>query len=192
MDEGVHSEYPRSQDWTIDRGHSRIGFMARHLMVSEIRGRFRRFEGVIHFGARPEQSSVEVTVRSDSIDSCHPRRDAHLRSADFLDADRFPTFTFRSRELTPSPGASGRLAGELTLRGVTRVVVLEVTYHGLVDDPWASRRLGFSATGEIDRRDFGMIWNDSIPGGGVMVSNLVRLEIAVEAASPGAEIGPVD
>src|SRR5215471_3172383 len=130
LSHGVRVEYPRSEIWPIDLGHSRVGFMARHLMVSEIRGHFRRFEGAIHFGEQPEQSFVEVTVHAASVDSCHARRDAHLRSPDFLDAERFPTFTFRSNEFSPAVDGRGQLGGHLTIRGITRPIVLNVVYHG--------------------------------------------------------------
>jgi polyisoprenoid-binding protein YceI len=185
---GVRFQFPASAEWTIDPGHSTVQFEATHLMVSNIRGLFRKFAGSIRFGARPEDSLVELIVQAASLDSCDHRRDEHLRSADFLDVEHHPTLSFRSTSFDPGDGERGRLSGELTIRGISRPLTFDMTYHGLVDDPWDSQRLGFSARGQIDRRDFAVSWNDDIPGGGIVVGNTVRIEIEIEAASPGAEL----
>jgi polyisoprenoid-binding protein YceI len=185
---GVKSEFPASATWAIDPGHSIVQFEATHLMVSNVRGRFRAIGGAIRFGERPEDSSVELVVEAASLDTCESRRDAHLQSADFLDVQNHPTLSFRSSSFDPGDGRHCRLSGELTIRGITRPVGFDVTYQGLVDDPWGSQRLGFSARTEIDRRDFAVSWNERMPGGGLIVGDTVRIEIEIEAASPGAQL----
>lgn len=174
-------QLPAPGVWQIDRAHSGIEFVVRHLMVSKVRGRFADFAGTIHVAEAPEQSSVEVTIQAASIDTREPDRDAHLRSPDFFDAERFPVLTFRSTSLEPAGGERFRLHGDLTIRDVTRPVVLDAEFEGVGADPWGGVRAGFSATTEIDREDYGLTWNAALETGGVVVGKKVRIEIEVEA-----------
>lgn len=154
--------------WTIDAVHSDVGFAVRHLMVARTRGHFTRFEGEIVTAADPLDSRVTATIDLDSIDTASDQRDAHLRSADFFEVTKYPTMTYRSTGLRRA-GAAYVLDGELTLKGVTRPVPLALEVHGFVpdpflDDPYSGARAGFTATGEIDRTDFGVSYNGPIPG----------------------------
>ncbi|HEY7281460.1 MAG TPA: YceI family protein [Actinomycetota bacterium] len=179
MVDGV--EIPAPGVWEVDPAHSRLGFVARHLMVTKVRGSFDVFDGRIAVGERPEDSSVAVRVDTASITTGSADRDTHLKSADFLDVERFPTMTFRSTKVERNGDAGLRLEGELTVRDVTRPVTLDAEFDGLTDDPWGGKRVAFTATTEIDREDWGMTWNVALEKGGVLVSKKVQIEIDVQA-----------
>ena len=166
--------------WTIDPSHTNVDFIVRHLMVSKVRGRFHDVTGAITIGADPANSSVNATIGVKSIDTGNTDRDNHLRTNDFFSADTFPTITFVSTKLSSS-GDDYKLAGNLTLRGVTKPVVLELEFNGASSDPWGGIRAGFSARGEINRRDFGVEWNAPLEGGGVVVGDKIKLELEIEA-----------
>jgi polyisoprenoid-binding protein YceI len=174
-------EIPATGTWEVDPAHSRLGFVARHLMVTKVRGSFDVFDGRIVVGERPEDSIVEVRVDTASITTGSPDRDAHLRSADFLDVERFPTMSFRSTKVERSGDSGLRLEGELTVRDVTRPVTLDAEFDGLTGDPWGGMRVAFTATTEIEREDWGMTWNVALEKGGVLVSKKVQIEIDVQA-----------
>ena len=166
----------------FDPVHSSIGFWVRHLMVSKVHGRFVQWSGALDFDEQdPTASRVSVSIDAASIDTKEPQRDAHLRSADFLDAEHFPQITFRSSAVTRQPGGDLRVTGELTIRGVTRPVRLEVEYAGRVKDPWGGERLGFSGRTAIDRSDFGLTWNQLLEAGGVAVADKIEISIEIEA-----------
>ena len=167
--------------WEIDPVHTNVEFVARHLL-SKVRGRFASFSGNVLIAEDPEQSSVEVTIDAASVETGSPERNAHLRNADFLDVERFPSLSFRSTKLRSGDGP-GRylLDGDLTIRDVTRPVTLDVEYHGWSDDPWGSQRAGFSATTAIERADYGASWNAVVETGGLVVGKTVRIELEVEA-----------
>jgi polyisoprenoid-binding protein YceI len=154
------------------------------MMFTTVRGRFTDVSGRITLDpARPDASTVEVDIQAGSIDTGVDQRDAHLRSQDFLDSEAHPLISFRSRRVRGrplDPGAKFQLSGELTIRGVTREVTLDVRYDGKGRDPWGANRMGFTATGSIDRRDFGLTWNQVLEAGGVLVSNEVKIEIEVQ------------
>jgi polyisoprenoid-binding protein YceI len=157
--------------WAIDPVHSEVGFAIRHVMVSKVRGRFGSFQGQIVTGADPLDSSVTATVDLTSIDTNNKQRDEHIRSADFFEAEKYPAMTYRSAGVRRD-GSGYVLDGELTLKGVTRAVALRLEIGGFGPDPFAAdpakgARAGFTATGEIDRTDFGVSYNGPIPGGGV-------------------------
>jgi polyisoprenoid-binding protein YceI len=174
--------------WTIDRDHSTIGFAVRHMVVSKVRGRFTRWDGTLVVDeAAPERSRVEVTIAAESIDTGAPDRDAHLRSTDFLETEIFPTIRFVSRRIDVLGEGRFRLVGDLTLREVTREVVLEAEDHGRARDPWGGERRGFSAKATLDRRDFGLQWNQLLETGGVLVGEKVEVEIEVEAVRQAAQ-----
>ncbi|HUF85334.1 MAG TPA: YceI family protein [Acidimicrobiia bacterium] len=166
--------------WEIDASHSNVEFVARHLL-SKVRGRFAGFEGAITIGDDPSGSSVEATIDAASVDTGNPDRDAHLRSPDFLDVEQFPQLSFRSTAVTEDGEDRYRVDGDLTVRGVTRPVTLELEYLGWSDDPWGGKRAGFSAITEIDRHDFGATWNLAVETGGVVVGRKVRIELEIEA-----------
>jgi polyisoprenoid-binding protein YceI len=180
-DQSTELSLPQAGIWKIDPSHSTVGFTARHLMVSKVRGSFSRYSGAIQVGPTPEESSVEATIDATSIETRDPQRDAHLRSADFLDVENHPTLHFRSTRIVQTGPSNGKATGELTIRGVTRPVELDVELLGVVADPWGGRRMGLVATGEIDRGQFGLTWNMALEAGGVVVGKRIQLEIEAEA-----------
>lgn len=169
-------------DYTIDAAHSRIGFGARHAMVTKVRGSFDEFEGVLHIdGESPARSWARVTIQAKSIDTRNAQRDDHLRSNDFLDMNNYPEITFASTGVVPVGDDKFRVMGDLTVRGVTRPVTLDVEYTGTATDPFGNVRVGFEGSGQLNRKDFGVNWNALLEGGGVMVSDKVTLEFEVSA-----------
>ena len=174
-------EVPPAGTYDVDPGHSHVGFTVKHLMVAKTRGRFGDFQASIVVGDDPADSSVEVEVRTASVDTRDEQRDGHLRSADFFDVEQFPTMTYRSTRVTPAADGHWTVDGELTVKGVTHPVALEVTFEGGVGDPWGNARAVFSATATIDREAFGLTWNQALEGGGVLVGKKVAIEIEAEA-----------
>jgi polyisoprenoid-binding protein YceI len=163
--------------WKLDPTHSNIEFSARHLMLTTVRGRFADVEGTVAVnGATPDTAAVEATMKVASIDTRTEQRDQHLRSADFFDVENYPAITFKSTTIS---GSRERftLTGNLTIRGTTKPVTLDVTYEGTGKDPWGGERMGFSADGKIDRREFGLTWNQALEAGGVVVSNEIKIHI---------------
>jgi polyisoprenoid-binding protein YceI len=170
-----------SQTYTLDPAHSEVTFQVRHL-ITRVSGRFSSFAGTIQFDeAAPAQSSVSVTVQTSSIDTNQADRDAHLRSDDFFSAERFPTMTFVSRSITAS-GGHFAVAGDLTIRDITRPVVFPVTYLGKARDPWGNEKLAFESELTINRKDFGLTWNAALETGGVLVGEDVRISLNLQAA----------
>ncbi len=173
---------PLTSSWPIDPAHTDVGFAVKHLMISTVRGRFGAVRGTIRLDeADLAGSSVEVEIDAASIDTRQEQRDAHLRSADFFDVDRFPVITFRSRAVEASGEGRFTVAGELTMHGVTREVVLEATDEGRGVDPWGNQKAAFTAETRIDRRDFGLGWNQALEAGGVLVANEIRITLDVQA-----------
>ena len=167
--------------WQIDPKHSTAEFAVRHMMVTTVKGHISGVDGVITLDEEAlTRSSVEASLNAASIDTREPSRDAHLRSPDFLDAEKFPRITFRSTRIEGSVDR-GRIVGDLTVRGVTREVVLDAVFVGRQRDPWGGERAGFSAQTVIDRRDFGLTWNQALEAGAVMVANDVRISIVLVA-----------
>jgi polyisoprenoid-binding protein YceI len=172
---------PSTGTFVLDKSHTEVGFIARHLMVSKVRGRFTDFEGTIVVADDPSESSVEVIIQAASINTNDENRDKHVRTNDFLSVDEFPALTFRSTKVELSSGGDWKVNGDLTVRGVTRPIVLDVQFEGVIQDPWGNQRLGFTASGEIDRNDFGVSFNAVLETGGFVVSPKVKLEIEAEA-----------
>lgn len=166
--------------WTVDPVHSEVGFVVRHLMVSKVRGGFTSFEGTISTAADPLQSTVVASVDLASITTNNEQRDAHLRSADFLNTEGDPKMTFRSTALRPA-GSGLVCEGDLTIRGITHPISLDVEVNGIGPDPYGGTRLGVSATGQINRADYGVNWNAALEGGGVVVSDKVQLVLEIQA-----------
>lgn len=173
------SELPTAGVWTIDPGHAEVGFVGRHFGLTKIRGRFTGVDGTIVVADDIARSTVEVDIDMASVDSGDATRDAHLRSADLFDVDHHPTATFRSTRVA-TDGGRGTVAGDLTIKGVSRPVVLDVEFLGGVHDPWGGERAVFSASATIDREDWGLTWNVVLEAGGLLVSKQIRLEIEVE------------
>ena len=174
------AELPAPGRWEIDPGHTEVAFIGRHFMLTKVRGRFTGVTGAIVVAEEPGESTVEVTIDMASVDSGSQARDDHLRSADFFDAGRHPTAAFSGR-VADWQGTGGWLAGQLTIRGVTRPVTLELEYLGHVADPWGGQRAIFTAEGTLNREDWGLTWNMPIDGGGLLVSKDIRIEVEAEA-----------
>jgi polyisoprenoid-binding protein YceI len=174
-------EVPTPGTFAFDPAHTVVGATARHLMVSKVRGKFTDVTGVITIAEDPLDSSVEVSIKAASIDTGVADRDNHLRSPDFLDVETYPELTFRSTRVVKHSGNDLVLAGDLTIRGVTKEVELEVEYAGVVTSPWGQQVIGFSAHTELDRENFGMTWNAALETGGVVVGKKLKIEIEVEA-----------
>jgi polyisoprenoid-binding protein YceI len=167
--------------WEVDPSHSTVQFVSRHLMVAKVRGGFDDFSGSIEVAEKLEDSSVRASIVAASIDTGDTKRDEHLRSPDFLDVDNFPAIEFRSTEVRSVNGDRWQLGGELSIRGITRPVTLDVDFNGTIVDPWGKQRLVFSAVTTVNREDFGLTWNQALESGGVLVGKDVRLELEVEA-----------
>ncbi|MBA2317071.1 MAG: YceI family protein [Euzebyales bacterium] len=172
---------PAPGTYTIDPSHSNVEAMARHLMLSKVRGHFAQFSGRIVVADDIAASSVEVSIAAASIDTRDANRDEHLRSADFLDVDAHPELTFRSTGVEPAGSDRWTLHGDLTIRGVARPVALDLEFLGDATDPWGNARALFSATTEIDREDFRITWNQALETGGVLVSKKLRIELEIQA-----------
>ncbi|MGN9775029.1 YceI family protein [Micromonospora sp. H33] len=172
---------PAAGTYALDVAHKRVGFVARHMMVSKVRGEFTDATATITVAEDPMQSSVTATIQAASIDTAQADRDAHLRSAEFLDVEQFPTLEFRSTGVKSRDGNEFVLSGELTIRGVTRPVDLEVEFEGVGRSPFGQDIFGFSASTEIDREDFGLTWNVALETGGVLVGKKIKIEIEGEA-----------
>ena len=178
--------------WTIDPSHTTVQISARHMMVTTVRGRFSGTTGEIEYDAAdPLRSRVRVTVPAASVDTGDEKRDAHLRSPDFLDAERYPTITFESRDIRRD-GDRFKVTGDLTIRGTTKPVTVDVAVSDVVADPWGGKRVAFEVTGKFDRRDWGLVWNMPIANGGLLVSNELGVEIDIQAVAaedaPRAEV----
>lgn len=172
---------PTTGTYLLDAAHKRVGFVARHMMVSKVRGEFADAAATITIGDDPMRSSVTATIQAASINTAQADRDAHLRSPEFLDVEQFPTLEFRSTGVKSRDGNEFVLSGELTIKGVTRPVDLEVEFEGVGRSPFGQDIFGFSASTEIDREDFGLTWNVALETGGVLVGRKVKIEIEGEA-----------
>ncbi|MGH9065635.1 MAG: YceI family protein [Acidimicrobiales bacterium] len=167
--------------WKLDPVHTSVEFTARHMMVSKVKGRFKTFSGTITVAEDPLASSVTASIDPASVDTHEEKRDAHLRSPDFFDVEKFPTIEFESTSVRPGSGGHV-LTGDLTIHGVTRTVELDLEHNGTGPDPYGGTRTGFTATTEINRKDFGLVWNAAIEGtGGVVVGDKVGITLEVEA-----------
>lgn len=166
-----------SGTWTVDASHSTVGFTARHLMVTKVRGTFNEYTSSVVVAEPIENSKVDVTVQIASVDTKDEGRDTHLRSGDFFDAETHPTMSFTS---TSFDGKN--LAGDLTIKGVTKPVVFDVDFEGVVTDPWGNQKAGFEAETEINRKDWGLDWNAALEAGGVLVSEKIKINLDLQLA----------
>ena len=174
-------QIPAAGTYDLDAAHKRVGFVARHLMVSKVRGQFSEASAVITIAEDPLQSSVTASIVAASIETGQVDRDNHLRSGDFFESEKYPTLEFRSTGIKSHSGAEFVLDGELTIKGVTKPVELVVEFEGAATSPYGQQVFGFSATTEIDREDWGLTWNMALESGGVMVSKKIKIEIEGEA-----------
>lgn len=178
----VATAAPATTTWTIDPSHTEIGFAVRHMMISTVRGSFQGVNGTIVFDeADPTRSHAEVTIDVATVNTRDAKRDAHLRSADFFDAAKYPAITFRTTRIEPAGQNRFTATGDLTIRGTTRPIVLAVEIHGRNRTPWGTEVLGLTAETTINRKDFGLNWNAALETGGVVVSDEVKLIAEVEA-----------
>jgi polyisoprenoid-binding protein YceI len=161
--------------WNVDASHSEVGFIARHLMVSKVRGQFNDFAAVVTVAQPFELSTVEATVQMASVDTNSTDRDTHVKSADFFDVENNPAMTFKSTKVSDNT-----LEGVLTIKGVSKPVSFDLEFGGVSADPWGGTRAGFEATTEINRKDFGLSWNVAIEGGGVLVGEKVKITLDVQ------------
>ena len=177
-----------STPWKIDTTHSSVGFAVRHMMFAKVRGRFTGFTGSVHLDPNDlRRSKITAEIDAASIDTGVADRDAHLRSPDFFDAASFPTLRFVSTRIERIEGERYRLHGELTIRDVTRPIAIDVEYAGHAKDPWGNERAAFSASASLDRREFGLKWNQALEAGGVLVGERVEIELEIQAVQQAAQ-----
>ena len=168
--------------WQIDPSHSTLGFKARHAMVAKVRGDFSDFSGSLTLdGANPAASSAQIAIVANSLDTKNADRDVHLKSADFLDVEQFPTITFVSTSAKQVSDDEFEVSGDLTIHGVTKPVTVKMELNGVTTDPWGGTSIGFEGKAEVSRKEFGMVWNVALEAGGVLVGDKIALELDVEA-----------
>ena len=184
---GVASLPARADTWTADTAHSTVGFSVRHMMVSNVKGAFGKFTASVDGNpADPSSAKISAAIEVASVDTRDPKRDEHLRSADFFDAAKLPQMTFTSTKVEKTSATAAKVTGDLTLRGVTKPVVLVVEYTAPVKNPWGKTVVGASATGKINRKDFGVNWSKSLDGGGVLVGDEVTIQLDLELVKKDA------
>jgi polyisoprenoid-binding protein YceI len=167
--------------WKIDSAHSEIDFAVRHMMISNARGRFEKFSGAVEFDEQePTRSSVEVQIEAASINTREPQRDAHLKSPDFLNVEKYPTLSFKSKRIEIVDSTHGRIIGDFTIRDVTREVVLDVEYSGQALSPMGTTSAGFTASTKFNRKDWGLTWNVALETGGLLVGDEIKVDISLE------------
>lgn len=174
-------EVPAPGVFVLDKAHTQIGFVARHLMVTKVRGRFADFTGTITFAEDLTDSDVDVAVQMASLSTNDEGRDTHLRSSDFFEIDKYPDMRFVKTALRETGRGRWALIGDLTIKDVTHPIELDVTYEGAAVDPWGAERVGFTASGEVNREDWGLTWNVALDNGGMLVSRNIKIELEVEA-----------
>lgn len=171
----------RAETYDIDASHSQVGFRVKHL-VGKVPGRFTKFSGTIDFTpGKPETWKVDATIDPASINTDNEKRDGHLKAPDFFDVAKYPDMSFKSTKVTDVKGETAKLHGDLTMHGVTKPVVLVLELGGTTKDPWGNQKAGFSATGKVNRKEFGIVWNKTLDAGGLMLGEDVEVSIDVEA-----------
>jgi len=175
-------EVPATGTWTVDTAHSAVEFVARHLMVTKVRGRFADYGATITIADDPAASSVDVTIQVGSVSTGDEGRDGHLGGPDFFDTANYPTMTFRSTKVTPVGSDTWKVDGDLTVKDVTKPVVLDVEFGGVATDPWGNQKAFFSASTEVDREEWGLTWNQPLAGGGVLIGKKAKIELEIQAS----------
>jgi len=172
----------RAEKWELDVAHSSVGFSVRHMVVTKTHGKFNDFTGYIDFdGKNVEKGSVEITAQIASIDTDNKKRDDHLRSPEFFDAEKFPTMTFKSKKVIKGSGSEFKLEGDLTIKDVTKEVTFDCEFNGVINDPMGNTRAGFSAVAKINRQDFNVKWSKKLDAGGLVVGDEVKINLEIEA-----------
>jgi len=167
--------------WTIDPAHSEVNFTVRHMMISNVRGRFEKFTGTVDFDENnPANTTVDVVIEAASLSTREPQRDGHLRSPDFLDADKFPYLTFKSKRVNVIDSQNAELVGDLTIRDITREVILDVEYSGMSQSPWGTTNAGFTASTRISRKNWNLNWNVALETGGWLVGDEIKIDLELE------------
>jgi polyisoprenoid-binding protein YceI len=167
--------------WGFDLAHTEISFKVRHMMITNVKGFFKEFNGSVESsGSNFTDAKISFTIQTASIETGEANRDAHLKSADFFDIDKFPTLTFSSSSLKPISSEEYELTGDLTIRGVTKTVKLKTEFGGVQNDPWGNTKAGFTLTGKVNRKEYGLLWNAALETGGVLVGEEVNLICEVE------------
>jgi polyisoprenoid-binding protein YceI len=177
--------------WQIDYGHAHVGFTGRHLMVSTVRGEFERFRGTVEFDEHDvSRSKAEIQIEAASVNTRNSQRDDHFRTADFFDAEHYPYITFKSKRVIMNDANHGQLIGDLTIRNITREVVLEGEYGGVSQTPWNTYSAGFNLRGKVNRKDWGLNWNMVLAGGGLVAGDEITLTIDLELTRPLEAVAP--
>lgn len=174
-----------AQTWTIDKAHSDIFFTVRHMVITKVRGRFTKWDGTLILDEQDwSKSHVEVSIDAASINTSDEKRDGHLKSADFLDAEKFPKLTFKSTKVEKAGGDKLKVIGDLTIRDVTKSVTLDVEVLGKAKDPWGNNKIAFNGKVTIQREEFGAKWNQALETGGVLVGKQVEIDLELQAVAP--------
>lgn len=177
-----------TQTWALDPAHTNVEFAVKHMMISTVKGRFADVRGTLKGDmSDPSIFELDVTIDTASIDTRQAQRDEHLRSPDFFDVAKWPAIRFLGKRVEDQDGDAFKLVGDLTIRDVTRRLTLDVTSEGAVRDPWGNNRIGFSASGKIDRREFGLVWNQVLEAGGIAVGDTIKISVDVEFTAVAAE-----
>jgi len=172
-------------NWQFDSGHTHIGFTGRHLMVATVRGEFEKFSGTVEFDEHDlSRSKVNIQIETNSVNTRNAQRDEHFRSADFFDVEHYPYIIFKSKRVIMHDANHGQLIGDLTIRGITREVVLDGEYGGVNQTPWNTYSAGFSLYGKVNRKDWGLNWNMMLAGGGLVAGDEITLSIDLELTRP--------
>jgi polyisoprenoid-binding protein YceI len=188
MSTTLNPEATTTQTWQIDPAHTNVEFAVKHLMISNVKGRFGDVNGTLSGSLEdPADFTLDVTIDTQSVDTRQAQRDAHLRSRDVFDVEKFPTIRFVGKSLKGDVTDEFKLVGDLTIRDVTREVTLDVTNEGSLTDPWGNARIGFSAKTRIDRKDFGLQWNQALEAGGFVVGDEIKISVDVELTAVAAE-----
>jgi polyisoprenoid-binding protein YceI len=178
--------------WQLDTGHTYIGFTGRHMMIATVRGEFEQFSGTVEFDEQDiTHSKADIQIEAASLTSHNTQRDEHFRSADFFDVEHYPSITFKSKRVIMQDAHHGQLVGDLTIRGITREVVLDGEYSGVSQTPWNTYSAGFSLRGKVNRKDWGLNWNMVLAGGGLVASDEITLAIDLELTKPLEVAAPV-
>jgi len=178
---GTSAQTCQKTTWVIDAAHSNVGFSIKHLMIATVRGSFTEVNGTVKVDENdPTTAEIDITIPTASVNTRDEKRDGHLRSPDFFDAEQFPNMTFRSKRVERASGDSFRVIGDLTIRGTTHEVALDVELLGRAKDPWGNEKAGFEATTKIKRSDYGLTWNAALETGGVLVGDDVKISIEAE------------
>ncbi|WP_326494321.1 YceI family protein [Sphingobacterium sp. UT-1RO-CII-1] len=167
--------------WTLDKAHSEIEFKVKHMMISTVKGQFEEFDlNIINDSDILENSAIELQIKTDSLNTKNEQRDEHLRNADFFDHDNFPYITFQSSKIEKIDDDEYKLSGNLTIKGITKPIKLDVEFGGIAKDPWGNQKVGYTVKGKINRQDFGLTWNATLETGGVMVSDEVKFQAEMQ------------